>query len=110
MSTFNLNGITVVAKEFDFNALCELDNYGVSMQDIGSKPMAFVRAYVAYCMNDSIEMAGQNINDHVINGGKLDDIFGVINTEMEKSGFFRALEGGPKEVPAKATAGQKKAK
>lgn len=110
MNTFTLNGNTIVAKEFNFNTVCELDNYGVSMQDIGSKPMAFVRAYLAYCMNDSLEMAGQAINDHVVSGGNLDDIFSVINKEMESSGFFRAMDRGQEEVPAKATAGQRKAK
>ena len=110
MNTFNINGTTVTAKTFDFNTLCDFDNYGVSIQDIGSKPMAFVRAYVACCMNASLETAGQEINNHVINGGKLDDIFEVINKELETSGFFQAMQGETEEVPKKVTTKASKAK
>lgn len=104
MNTFNINGTTVTAKTFDFNTLCDFDDYGISIQDIGNKPMAFVRAYVACCMNVSLEKAGQEINNHVVNGGKLDDIFDVINKELENSGFFRAMQGEPEKVPKKVTA------
>lgn len=110
MNTFNINGTLVTTKTFDFNTLCDFDSYGVSLQDIANKPMAFVRAYVACCMNTSLEMAGQEINNHVINGGKLDDIFEVINKELENSGFFRAIQGKPEEVPKKVTTKASKAK
>ena len=110
MNTFSINGTTVTAKTFDFNTLCDFDDYGVSIQDIGSKPMAFVRAYVACCMNVSLEEAGKEINDHVVNGGKLDDIFNAINKELENSGFFRAMQGESEEIPKKITAKTSKAK
>ena len=110
MNTFTINGNTVVAKEFNFNTLVEFDNYGVSIQDISEKPLSFVRAYVAYCMGATLNDAGQAINDHIVSGGKLDDIFDVINREMEISGFFRALQSEPKEVQTQATKSTRKAK
>lgn len=110
MNTFTLNGNTIVAKEFDFNTLCEFDDHGVSIQDVGSKPMAFVRAYVACCMNVSLEKAGQEINDHVVNGGKLDDIYNAINKELENSGFFRAMQAESEEIPKKIATKTSKAK
>lgn len=110
MNTFEVNGITCTAREFDFNALVEFDNYGISIQDVADKPFAFIRAYVAYCMHTDLEEAGKAINDHVVSGGKLDQIFEVINTEMEKSGFFHALSNEPKEVPKRTTTGTKKAR
>lgn len=109
MNTFTLNGNTVVAKEFNFNTVVEFDNYGVSIQDITDKPLAFVRAYIALCMGSTLDEAGQAINDHIVSGGNLNDIFDVINREMEISGFFRALQGEQKEVQTKAPKSTKKA-
>ena len=109
-NTFTLNGLTVSAREFNFNALCDLDNYGISIQDVGDKPMAFVRAYIALCMNTSLEEAGQNVNDHIVNGGTLDDIFAAINKELENSGFFHALQDRPEGVQKKTPTSKKATK
>ena len=99
MSNFVINGKTYKAKEFNFNTLCDMDDYGVSLQDIAKKPMSFIRAYIALCMNATLEDAGSEIEGHLIGGGNLDDIYGVMNKELEESGFFRALQNEPKEVP-----------
>lgn len=110
MNTFTLNGNTVTAREFDFNLMVQLDDYGVSIQDAGAKPMAFIRAYVALCLNRSLDEAGQVINDHIVNGGNFDDLLQVINKELENSGFFRALQSEQQAVQKKAPAGTRKAK
>lgn len=110
MNTFILNGNAIVAKEFDFNAFVKFDDYGIPIQDVAEKPLSFVRAYVAHCMDVSLEEAGQVINDHVVAGGKLDEIFEVINKKLEGSGFFRALSNESPEVPKKASAGTRKTK
>lgn len=80
MKTFTINGNEVVAKEIDFNLLADFDNYGVSIEDASSKPLVFMRTYVACCMNKSAEEAGSEINAHIINGGNLGDIMDVMNT------------------------------
>lgn len=110
MSTFTLNGISVDAKEFNFNTLVELDNYGISIEDMTTKPLSFVRAYVAYCLGSKLEDAGQALNDHIVSGGDLNDIFEAINTEMENSGFFRALQTGQEKIQEKTPKSQKKEK
>lgn len=110
MSKFTLNGTSVDAKEFNFNTLVELDNYGVSMEDMTTKPLTFIRGYVAYCMGTSPEKAGQALNDHIVSGGDLNDIFEAMNAELEDSGFFRALQTEQTEVQAKNPKGQRKEK
>lgn len=89
MNTFTLNGSEITAKKFDFNLLCDLDDFGISIQDAGSKPMPFVRAYIAICAKVSLTEAGNMIQDHMANGGSLEDVFEVIGKEIEASDFFR---------------------
>lgn len=110
MSTFTLNGNSVVAKKFDFNALCELDNYGVSIQDMTNKPFAFIRAYIAYSMGLSLDDAGNEVEKHIENGGKLDEMFRIINKELEESGFFRALQNEPEEIQKETPTSKRKTK
>lgn len=88
MNTFTLNGNRIVAKEFDFNLLCDLDDMGISIQDAGKKPLSFVRAYVAICMNIDLSTAGYEIQEHMKND-TLDAIFEVMNKEIDESDFFR---------------------
>ena len=93
MSTrvFNVNNKTYVAKEFTFNLLCDLEDQGLSLEDIEKKPMSLIRTYVAFCGNVSKEVAGREIEAHVISGNKLNDILEVLSEEMNNSGFFRSL-------------------
>lgn len=103
MKTFGLNGNNIVAKEIDFNLLADFDDFGVSIEDAGSKPLVFMRAYVACCTGKNIEEAGNEINAHIINGGNLEDIMDVMNTLLEDSDFFRALQNEPQEVQETTT-------
>ena len=103
MNTFTLNGNTIVAKPFDFNLLCDFDDFGVSIQDASKKPMSFVRAYIACCMNTDLDTAGNEIQSHMENDS-LDSIFEVINKEIEASDFFR--NNKPKTTPKKTTKAQ----
>lgn len=106
MNTFTLNGNTIVAKKIDFNMLCNLDDYGISIEDAGKKPMSFIRAYIAICMNEPAEVAGEEIEKHIVAGNDLEDIFVVMNKELEASDFFRAMSNKTpvqQKVPKKTT-------
>ena len=89
--TFELNGKKYNAKAFDFNLICELEDMGISMADIAKKPMSTVRAYFAMCHGGSVEDAGKEMEQHIINGGGFENVISVMNEEMEKSDFFRSL-------------------
>jgi len=91
MKTFKINGKTYTAKGFDFNMVCDLDDLGISIDSLGSKPMSLTRAYFSLCAEMSIEDAGKEIEKHVISGGSLDPLADVMRDAIENSDFFRTL-------------------
>lgn len=111
MRTITINNITYVTKTFDFNFVCQLEEYGVSLQQLNTKPMSALRAYLALCADITVEEAGALLQAHVIAGGKLDDLSNTMAAEMEESDFFRALNQTAesetptveKEAPQKTT-------
>ena len=88
MRRFLVNGKTYKSKELDFNAMCDLEDMGVSMVDIKSKNMSLIRAYLAFCGNISAEEAGDEIILHLKNGGKFDEIMEELKVAIENSDFF----------------------
>lgn len=91
MNTFKINNKEYKAKAFDFNLVCDLEDMGISLSEAGNKPFAVVRAYFAICTGKGKEYAGSELEQHIVNGGSLDDVMNAMNIEMEKSDFFRNL-------------------
>lgn len=91
MKIFVINGKEYKAKPFDFNLVCDLEDMGVPMHEMGRKRMSVTRAYFALCAGISNEAAGKEIEQHIIAGGTLEDLNIALNNEMEKSDFFRTL-------------------
>lgn len=91
IKSITINGKTYVAKEFDFNMICDLQDMGVDISSIAKTPMAAVRAYVAICMGVDKELAGKEIESHVVNGGELDKVMETLASKFENSDFFRKL-------------------
>lgn len=91
---FSVNGRSYKAKEFDFNFLCDLEDQNLSLEDIEKKPMSLVRTYFAFSANLTKERAGEEIERHIENGGKFDDIVEIMGQQMQDSGFFRSLNKG----------------
>ena len=89
--TFTFNNKLYHAKEFDFNFLCDLEDQGLSLEEIEKKPFSLLRTYLAFCGNLTKEQAGKEIEAHIEKGGKLNDITDVLSSQMEDSGFFRSL-------------------
>lgn len=108
---FNVNGKQYRAKEFDFNLLCDLEDQGLSLEDIDSKPMSLIRTYLAFCGNMSKEEAGKEIEAHLIGGGKFTDVVDAMSEQMQDSGFFRSLnketEAAEDETSTKSAKSQK---
>ena len=92
MRTFKINNKLYTAKAFGYNTLCDLEDMGISLENMTKKPMSAVRAYFALHLNNDQELAGQEIEKHMVAGGTLDSLIEVMNVEMEESDFFRALE------------------
>lgn len=91
MNTFKINGKDYVAKKFDFNLVCDLEEMGISLADAASKPMTTARAYFAICTGRGKEFAGAELESHIVNGGDFNDLIVAMSEEMENSDFFRNL-------------------
>lgn len=100
MRRFTVNGKSYKSKELDFNAMCDLEDMGVSMVDIKSKSMSLIRAYLAFCGNISAEEAGNEVMLHLKNGGKFDEIMEELKSAIENSDFFQILKERAEEEDA----------
>lgn len=101
MKKFTINGKEYKSKPFDFNMVCDLEDMGIEVDKMRSKQTSAIRAYFAICSEKGKEFAGKEIEQHIINGGKLEDIANVISEELEKSDFFRTLQETEKKETAK---------
>lgn len=105
MNKFTINGTKYEAKPFDFNLICDLEDMGISLEEMGKKKMSMIRAYFAICAGKDSEFVGEELNAHLVGGGKFDDIVESMSKEMEISDFFQALiKGAEKETTTKETA------
>lgn len=100
MKTFVINDNKYVAKEIDFNAYCEFEDMGLSFfgSEMGRKGMSFLRGYLAYCGNISIEQAGKEMECHMINGGDFQQLSEIFAEEVENSSFFRAIKNQTEQM------------
>lgn len=103
MEKLTINNRVYPAKELDFNFLCELGNENIDISELESKIMPAIRVYVAYCMGVDVKVAGSEINDHIINGGTINEIADVFSKMAEESGFFRALNKTATEETTETT-------
>lgn len=105
MERININGKYYQAKEIDFNFICNLEVEGVEFAKMGKNFMTMLKVYVAYCMDADTEVAGDEINQHIINGGDLSEIIETLQKKLEESDFFQALskktEQASQETPKK---------
>ncbi len=91
MNTFTVNGTEYKAKPFDFNMVCELEDMGIALEEMGSKRLSSIRAYFGLCSGLNKEKAGKEIEQQFIKYGELNEISEVMNKEMDASDFFQAL-------------------
>lgn len=86
-----INGKEITAKPIDFNATIELNDLGGDIYSFGTKPLAALRAYLAYCEGVSAEEAGQEIEAHIVGGGDLSDLSMAFMKACDDSAFFKAM-------------------
>lgn len=110
---FTINGRQYKAATVDFNFICDLEDMGISINQIQSKPVAVARAYFALCANVSKDVAGAELQAHMVKGESLNSLYEALNKQIEESDFFRALntteeqeitEGAPKAKKTKSKA------
>lgn len=97
MKTFTINGRTYRAREFDFNMVCDMEDMGIAMGDFKNKQTASMRAYFALSANTTLEIAGIEMQSHVINGGDFTELAEAMGDAIGKSDFFQAIFKNAKE-------------
>lgn len=86
-----INGKTYAMPELDFNAMCMLEEMGLSLTDMDKKVLTTVRGFLALAMGGDYKEAGKELETHMADGGSLDQLLQEINQAVEESGFFRSL-------------------
>lgn len=93
MAKIKLNGVEYKIPELDFDAMCELEERGVDLLNIGDaqkkgRMATTIRGLVAWIMDVDIHTAGHEIGEHIKNGGGIEDIIYGVNAAVEESGFL----------------------
>lgn len=102
-----VNGKVYPAVEVTFNVLCDMDEMGVSIEDLDPKHiLRFLRAYVAVCMKKTPEEAGEEIGAHVANGGNIEELVTAMTEAFNDGGFFRTQPEG-EEAPSQENTAEK---
>ena len=96
--TLTINGKNYIARDFDFNTTCDLEDMGVSMADANKKPMSFFRAYFALCMGIDLAEAGAELQEHIANGGTLEELLNIANDKAAESGFTQDHQKSKKKI------------
>lgn len=112
--TFKINGNVYPVREMDFNFICFLGDEGIDMSELGTKKLKAMRAYLAFCGDITPMEAGNEINEHFINGGDITELSEAFETAGEESRFFTAIlkeepEKKPEEKPEEKPKRTKKA-
>ena len=64
MKKFELNGQTYEAAPINFNTICDLEDFNVSLEDLEKKKMAALRAYAAISIGCDLKIAGKLIKNN----------------------------------------------
>lgn len=89
---FRLNGKEYPDIELTFNDLCNLQERGIDITDPNQKNMfGTIRGVIAIRFGGNVEVAGREIEQHIVAGGSFQDVIEIVTKAVEKSGFFQAL-------------------
>lgn len=94
---YTLNGKEYKDIQLTYNEVCKLDEKGIDISkiDINNASTFYLfrvlRAIIAISFGGNDEIAGNEIEAHIVNGGKIEDLVEVLNKALANSGFFQAL-------------------
>lgn len=97
IKNFVINGKTYAAKPITFNAICDLEDMGMPLEEIFDKKMKGIRVYLAYCGDMDVEAAGAEIEAHFMSGKNIADISNAMIEAVTESGFFHAFTAETEE-------------
>lgn len=102
MSNVIINGKEYKVPELDFDAVCELEERGVNILNMGEniKVASMVRGVTAWIMGTDLKTASAELQEHIQNGGNIMDILNALNASADDSGFFKqGQRASQKKIP-----------
>lgn len=99
MAKFVLNNVEYQIPELDMNFLIEMDDYGLSYDDImggNVAPLKLYRAILAWCGKITLTEAGVVLQKAMLSK-ELNALDDAIQKAFEDSGFFRELQAKAEE-------------
>lgn len=102
MNKFKINDVEYDAAPFTFNTICELEDYGVTLENLRTHRMAALRAYLAISGDMDIDDAGNEIEEHIKKGYSAESLLTALSKEMAESDFFQSLKTPKKRRTKKA--------
>lgn len=110
MRQFTINGKTYNAVRFEIGTVCDLEDYGISLDNMFERSTSLIRAYIGICSGRGKAYANQEMQAHIINGGNFDEINEVIVKEITESDFFQKILERAQETTAEETTEEEKPK
>ena len=98
MKKLEINGKAVKPAELDFNAMCDMEDMGISIFEADNKGLSSLRAYLAISEGITKEEAGVEIGAHLANGGNLDELAEAFSNAVKESTFFQKAPKNAKEA------------
>lgn len=89
MDTFTLNGKEYKALPFEIGMVCDLEEYGINLENMFNRGSSLIRAYVGICSGRGKDFATMEMQAHIMNGGNFEEINKVMAKKIEESDFFR---------------------
>lgn len=105
-----INGKSYPTAELDFENVCKMEDFGASLTDAESKPMNVMRGYLALCMKSIPDLAGKELEAHILSGGNFTELADALKEAIDDSGFFQALIKSQEEETQTSSAKAKQSK
>ena len=101
---FTVNGKEYKTPVLDFNAVCAMEDAGVSLSEVGRKQFSALRAFFTLVTGDA-SYAGEEMQKHIMEGGTFNELSKEFGKAIEDSGFFQALKANreKEDQPGKGT-------
>lgn len=88
---FTLNNKIYETKEINFESIVILEGMGLNIMNIEKQIFTTISALVAYHCEMELSEACKEIEDHIIHGGKMDDLIPLMK-DFAKSDFFQKMQ------------------
>lgn len=88
-----INNKNYQVPQLGFKHMTKMEDMGFSLLDLFQKQKLFsmATAFVGVAADCSREEAENLIEQHIIGGGKIEEIYEAFNNAIEQSGFFKKL-------------------